>query len=89
MSHPPEIMKLLEETAQSSPAGGLPTARSRSVAPEVERAPCERPAEGGALGVHMSDMHDGEAGSVLPLDLGLIGTASLFALLVRGFIHGD
>lgn len=89
MSHPSEIMKFLEETAQSSSAGRLPTARSRSVASEVERPPCERPAEGRALGFHMADMHEGEAGSVLALDLGLIGTDSLFALLVWGFIHGD
>ena len=89
LSDPTEIMKLLENTAQSSPACRLPTARSRSVAPEVERPPCDRPAEGGALGVHMTDMHDWDAGSVLALVLGLIGTVALFALLLWGCIHGD
>lgn len=37
----------------------------------------------------MTSMHDWDAGSVLILFLGLIGTAGLFALLVWGFIHGD
>ena len=42
-----------------------------------------------ASGVSMTSMHDGDAGSVLTLVLGLIATAGLFALLVWGFIHGD
>ena len=37
----------------------------------------------------MTSMHDWDAGSVLTLVLGLIGTAGLFTLLVWGFIHGD
>ena len=88
-SDPPEIMKVLKMTTPSPPAGRLPTARSRSVAPEVERPPRTRPAEGRALGVHMTDMHDWDAGSVLTLILGVIGTAAIFAFLVWGFINGD
>ena len=37
----------------------------------------------------MTDIHDWDAGSVLTLVLGLMGTAGLSALLVWGVIHGD
>ena len=43
MSDPPETLKLLEKTASSPPAGRLPTARSRTVAPEVEQPPVQPP----------------------------------------------
>lgn len=82
------MIKVLEKTAPSPPAGRLPTARSCSVAPEVEQPPRIRPAEDAALGVHMTHMHDWDAGSVLTLVLGLIGTVGLFALLVWGFSRG-
>ena len=59
------------------------------MAPEVELPPRIRAAEGEALGVHMTDIHDWDAGSVLTLVLGLMGTAGLSALLVWGVIHGD
>ena len=59
------------------------------MAPEVELPPRNRTVEGEALGVHMTDIHDWNAGSALTLVLGLIGTAGLFVLLVLGFIHGD
>jgi hypothetical protein len=73
---------VLEKTAPSPPASCLPTARSRTVAPEVEQP---SPAGGRnvrALGVSMTSMHDWDAGSVLTLVLGLIATIALGAALV-------
>lgn len=46
VSDPPATLKVLEKTAPSPPASRLPTARSRSVAPEVELPPGDRRAEG-------------------------------------------
>jgi hypothetical protein len=43
MSDPPEKLKVLEKTAPSPPAGRLPTARSRTVAPEVEQPSAQSP----------------------------------------------
>ena len=36
----------------------------------------------------MNEMHDWDAGSILILVLGMIGTAALFALLLWGFSNG-
>jgi len=43
VSDPPETLELLEKTALSPPAGRLPTARSCTVAPEVEQPPAQPP----------------------------------------------
>ena len=82
------MLKVLKKTTSSPPARRLPTARSRSVAPEEEQPLRTRPAEDRALGVHMTAMHDWDAGSVLTLVLGLTGTIALFVALVWGFSRG-
>ena len=56
LSDPPGTLKVLEKTAPSPPAGRLPTARSRTVAPEVELPPRNRRAERSSSGgVHDID----------------------------------
>ncbi len=74
---------MLEKTAPSPPAGRLPTARSRTVAPEVEQPPAQSPGRNvRAPGVSMTSMNDWDAGSVLTLVLGLIGTIALVIALI-------